>query len=93
MNNLTLILTLSAIIWYCIDRIKPIWTTKAYGKYITTAVAGLLSTAAVYGYNLDLIYSMGIVVETTMIGKILTILSLMCGSSAISEIIARIKID
>jgi hypothetical protein len=91
MNSLTLILTLSAIIWYVIDRIKVIWSEKPYGKYITTAMAGLLGAAMVFGYNLDLICAVGLITEVTIIGKLMTVLAFMCGSSAISEIIARIK--
>lgn len=91
MNSLTLILTLSAIIWYVIDRFKVVWSEKPYGKYITTAMAGLLGAAMVYGYNLDLICAIGLIDEVTIIGKLMTVLAFMCGSSAISEIIARIK--
>lgn len=91
MPNLTIIVLLSAIIWYCIDRFKPIWSNKSWGKYITTAAAGALGAAVVFGYNLDLIYAIGIVNEITIIGKLITVLAFMCGSSAISEIIARIK--
>ena len=91
MDSLTLILALSAIIWYCIDRVKVMWANVSYGKYITTAMAGLLGAAAVFGYNLDLICALGIVNEVTIIGQIVTVLGLMGGSSAISEIIARIK--
>lgn len=91
MPNLTIIVLLSAIIWYCVDRFKPIWSSKSWGKYITTAAAGALGAAVVFGYNLDLIYAMGIVSEITIIGKLITVLAFMCGSSAISEIIARIK--
>lgn len=91
MPNLTIIVLLSAIIWYCVDRFKPIWSNKSWGKYITTAAAGALGAAVVFGYNLDLIYAMGIVNEITIIGKLITVLAFMCGSSAISEIIARIK--
>ena len=93
MNGLTLIITLSAIIWYCVDRFKPAWSDKSWGKYVTTAVAGVLGAAVVFGYNLDLIFAMGIVAEVSIVGKLLTVLSLMCGSSAISEIITRIKVE
>lgn len=93
MNSLTLIITLSAIIWYCVDRFKPAWAQKSWGKYITTAVAGALGAAVVFGYGLDLICAIGIAPEVSLVGQILTVLSLMCGSSAISEIIARIKIE
>lgn len=91
MDSLTLILALSAIIWYCIDRVKVMWSNVPYGKYITTAMAGLLGAAAVFGYNLDLINAMGVVDHVTIVGQIVTVLGLMGGSSAISEIIARIK--
>ena len=93
MSSIALILALSAIIWYVIDRFKPIWSEKSQGKYVTTAVAGVLGAAVVFGYNLDLIFSMGIVAEISIVGKLITVLAFMCGSSAISEIIARIKAD
>ena len=91
MSSIALILALSAIIWYVIDRFKPTWSDKSWGKYVTTAVAGLLGAAAVFGYNLDLICAIGIVDEISIIGKLITVLAFMCGSSAISEIITRIK--
>lgn len=93
MTSITLILALSAVIWYVIDRIKPIWAALPYGKYVTTAVAGAMAAAVVFGYGLDLIQAMGIVDHMSIVGQVLTVLALMCGSSAISEIIARIKID
>ena len=91
MSSIALILALSAIIWYVIDRFKPIWSDKSWGKYVTTAAAGLLGAAVVFGYNLDLICAIGIVDEISIIGKLITVLAFMCGSSAISEIITRIK--
>lgn len=93
MSSIALILALSAIIWYVIDRFKPIWSEKSWGKYVTTAAAGVLGAAVVFGYNLDLVFSMGIVTEISIVGKLVTVLAFMCGSSAISEIIARIKAD
>lgn len=93
MSSIALILALSAIIWYCVDRIKPMWSSKSWGKYVTTAVAGVLGAAITFGYNLDLICAIGLSDDMTIIGKIITILAFMCGSSAISEIIARIKVD
>lgn len=93
MSSIALILALSAIIWYVIDRFKPIWSEKSWGKYVTTAAAGILGAAVVFGYNLDLVFSIGIVAEISIVGKLITVLAFMCGSSAISEIIARIKAD
>lgn len=91
MSSITLIIALSAIIWYVVDRFKPTWSDYSWGKYVTTAVAGVLGAAVVFGYDLDLICAIGIAQENSLIGQLLTILSLMCGSSAISEIITRIK--
>ena len=90
MSSIALILALSAIVWYVIDRFKPIWSEKSWGKYITTAVAGVLGVAVTFGYNLDLVFSIGIVPEISIVGKLITVLAFMCGSYAISEIIARI---
>ena len=91
MSSIALILALSAIIWYVIDRVKAVWADVPYGKYITTAMAGVLGAAVVFGYNLDLVHAIGIVANISIVGQIITVLALMCGSSAISEIIARIK--
>ena len=93
MSSIALILALSAIIWYVIDRVKVAWADVPYGKYITTAMAGVLGAAVVFGYNLDLIYALGIVDNFSIVGKIITVFAFMCGSSAISEIIARIKVE
>ena len=93
MNSITLIMALSAVIWYVIDRVKPLWTDKSWGKYITTVVAGVLGTAVVFGYDLDIVCAIGMSAEISVVGQALTVLSLMCGSSAISEIITRIKVD
>ena len=93
MSSIALILALSAVIWYVIDRVKVAWADVPYGKYITPAMAGVLGAAVVFGYNLDLIYAMGIVDNFSIVGKIITVFAFMCGSSAISEIIARIKVE
>lgn len=93
MSSIALILTLSAIIWYIVDRFKVSWCELKWGKYITTIVAGALGAAVTFGYGIDLIHAIGLSVEMTIIGQIITVLAFMCGSSAISEIIARIKRD
>ena len=93
MNSITLIMALSAVIWYVVDRVKVLWEHKTWGKYCTTAMAAILGAAAVFGYNLDLVCAMGMAPEMSVVGQVMTVLSLMCGSSAISEIITRIKVD
>ena len=93
MNSITLIIALSAIIWYILDRIKPLWSDKSWGKYVTTFSAGVLGSAVVFGYGLDVVCAMGMATEMTFVGQVITVLALMCGSSAISEIITRIKVE
>ena len=91
MEMLTLIVTLSTVMWYIIDRLKPLWSNCSFGKYITMAVAAASATGIVFSYGLDLICAIGMVAEPTIAGQILTAFCLMGGSSAISEIVTKIK--
>lgn len=91
MEMLTLILALSAVLWFLVDRFKPIWEGLSFGKYITLLVAGIGAFALVFSFNLDLILACGLVEVTTIAGKIITGLVLMSGSSAVAEIIERVK--
>ena len=88
---LTLIIALSAVLWYVVDRFKSGWDTLPYGKWITVIVAGIGSFGLVFSFGLDLIFACGLVDGISMAGQILTGFVLMSGSSAISEVIARIK--
>ena len=91
MDALTLIIALSAVLWYCIDRFKPMWENVSWGKYITILVAAVGSFSLVFSFSLDLVVALGLVAEASIAGKVLTALVLMSGSSAISEIITKIK--
>ena len=91
MEMLTLIVALSAVLWYVVDRFKSGWDALPYGKWITVIVAGIGSFGLVFSFGLDLIFACGLVDSVTMAGQILTGFVLMSGSSAISEIITRIK--
>jgi hypothetical protein len=91
MEALSLIIALSAVLWYCIDRFKPMWENLSWGKYMTMLVAAIGSFALVFSFNLDIIAAIELVSEITVAGKVLTGLVLMSGSSAISEIITKIK--
>lgn len=91
MEMLTLITALSAVLWYVIDRAHRLWDTLPYGKWITMIVAGIGSFGLVFSFGLDLISACGLVDGVSMAGQILTGFVLMSGSSAISEVIARIK--
>ena len=91
MDMLTLILALSAVLWYVIDRLKYLWVDKPYGKYITMLIAGLGSIGIILTYNLDIIFVLGFSENNTTIGQVLTALLMMSGSSAIAELIAKFK--
>lgn len=91
MEMLTLIIALSAVLWYIIDRAHPLWDALSYGKWITIGLAGVGSFCLVFSFGLDLIYACGLVESMSVAGQILTGFVLMSGSSAISEVIARIK--
>lgn len=92
MDSLTLIFALSTVLWYCVDRFKPLWENISWGKYVTILIAAAGSFALVFSFNLDLIAAVQLVPEMTIAGQILTGLILMSGSSAINEIIEKIKI-
>ena len=91
MESLTLLVALSTVLWYCIDRFKPMWADLSWGKYLTMIIAAVGSFGLVFGFGLDLVCAVGLVEEVTIIGQILTGLVLMGGSSAISEVISKIK--
>jgi hypothetical protein len=91
MDMIALIVGISACIWYVIDRVKPLWSDYSFGKYITTAVAAIASFLAVFAYDIDLIYAIGLAESSQIAGQIITAFIFMSGSSAISEIITRIK--
>ena len=91
MNKLTLIFALSTIIWYIVDRVKPVWAKLKYSKYITIGLAAVLSCIVTIVYNLDIIYGFELVESPNIVGNILTALLMMSSSSAIAEVINKIK--
>ena len=68
MDSLTLIFALSAVLWYCVDRFKPLWENVSWGKYITMLIAAAGSFALVFSFNLDLIAAVQLVPEMTIAG-------------------------
>ena len=91
MEMLTLIVALSAILWYLIDRFKPIWEPLSFGRYITMLAAAIGGAAFSFGFNLDILVACGLIAEVSTIGLVVTTLCFMAGSSAVAEIIERIK--
>lgn len=91
MDMLGLILSLSMIMWYIIDRFKPLWESLSYGKYITMGISALAGFALVFSLGLDILVGLGLLTSITIAGQIMTGFVLMAGSSAISEVISLIK--
>ena len=91
MENLTLIIALSAVLWFIVDKFKPLWAEQSWGKYITMVVAAIGGFGLTFAFDLDLIHACGLVGNLTLAGQILTGLILMSGSSAVAEVIERIK--
>lgn len=88
---ITLIIALSTFMWYIIDRFKELWEGKSWSKYITIAISALFGFGLSFGFNLDIIYSLGLIDNITTIGTIITGLILMSGSSAVAEVMEKIK--
>lgn len=77
----------SIIIWILIDRFKKLWADTKYGNYITSLVALAFGIMLSVFYHLDMLYSLELTEEITLIGEIMTGIALMGGSSCIHEII------
>ena len=96
MEMLQIIIVVSIVMWYIIDRFKPLWEDWQYGKYVTIAVSAVFAFALAFGYRLDLMNALGVApvgstAGNSILGTVLTALTLMGGSSAVSELIAQIK--
>lgn len=88
MSMITIILALSAIMWYVIDNLKEkIWGGKPYSSYITIAVSAVAAFALAFGYGLDIIYALGFAEAVTVLGEIITALAMMSGSAVVSELV------
>lgn len=92
MDSLTLIITLCTVMWYIIDNLKEnFWGKSAYSNLITISASALGSLGLCFGYKLDLIYALGIVSESGIMGYIITALSMMGGSALVSEIVEMFR--
>lgn len=92
MEMLEIITLVCILMWYIIDRFKPLWESLPYGKYITIGVAALFAFALAFGYKLDLMLALGVVEQVQPLAICMTALIFMGGSSALSELIKRIKV-
>ena len=88
---LEIILLVSTVMWYIIDRLKVIWENVSYGKWITVGVSAVFAFTLAFCYRLDFMAAVGVSSDPTIIGTILTGFIFMGGSSALSELIKRLK--
>lgn len=79
--------------WYIIDRFKPLWESWKYGKYVTIGVSAVFAFTLAFWYGLDVMLALEVVPEASLLGTILTGFIFMGGSSAVSELIAKIKTE
>lgn len=91
MKMLEMIVLLSMVMWYIIDRAKPMWESLKNGKYITMVVSAVFAGMLAAGYHLNIIAALGVETGPEWLGMVLTALLLMGGSSAVSELITRVK--
>lgn len=88
---MTLLFVLSTIIWFVIDRAKPLWAALSWGKYVTIALAAVLGAVVVFTYGIDILVALAVTSQVTVVGEILSTLIIMSGSSALSELLELIK--
>lgn len=92
MEMLTLLLAISAIEWYLIEKgKKEIWGKYSFGKWITMGVSIIASFCLTFAFGLDIMFAVGLVECATIAGKILTAFALSSGSSALAEIMEVIQ--
>lgn len=91
MEIIGLILAMSAIMWYIIDRAKGLWSEVSFGKYITIGLSAVFAFGLTFSFGMDIIFASGLFSTVTLAGQILTGFVLMSGSSAVAEVIERVK--
>ena len=91
MEGLMLVLIMSMVMWFIIEKFKPMWSNLPYGKYITTAVAAIAGFGLAFGVPLGILTSAGLVGIPAVIDNIITGFALMAGSSGVAELVGKIK--
>lgn len=94
MEMITLLVAISAIEWYLIEKgKKELWGRYSFGKWITIGVSLVASFLLTFSFGLDLISAVGLVDEISIAGQILTAFALSSGSSALAEIMEILQKD
>lgn len=92
MDSLTFIFTMCSVMWYLIDNLKEnFWAGLPHSNYITIAVSAVTSLLFAFGYKLDLVYALDLVGQMTVLGKVITALTMMGGSALVSEVIEMFR--
>ena len=92
MDSLTLILTMCTVMLYLIDNLKEnIWGGLRYSNYITIGVSAIGSFVLTFGYNLDLFNALGLMADVSVLGQVITALTMMGGSALVSEIVEMFR--
>lgn len=91
MEMLSLLIAVSTVMWFALDRLKLLWADVSFGKWITVAVSAVGAFFLTFSFGLDIICACGFTEAATIAGEILTAFVVMSGSSAVAEVIERIK--
>lgn len=93
-ETLTIIALLGLVIWNLIDFFKVYWKDAPYSRWITLGASALMSFGCAFTFNLDIINAIIPSLPVSILGTIITALSLMGGSSFLSKLfngIGKIK--
>ena len=92
MESVSLIATFSAIVWYVIDRIKPMWSSLSWGKWITVVVSAILCGFGTAVFNLNIVEVFGFETSLPLVAQYaITTVVLMSGSSCVNEILDKAR--
>ena len=84
---LTTIIMLAVILWWAIDRVKPVWANLPVHGFITTMVAMAAGIALALTNKLDLLFALDVTDSVTFGGQLFAGIALMAGSSGVNELI------
>ncbi len=91
MTTLMILLSISFLEWYVIDKFKTFWSSLECRSYITMALSIILSLFLVFSLGLDILVALGLMEIVSIAGQLMTVLVLSSGSSAVAEIIEHFE--
>lgn len=94
---LGLLMVISVIMWYIIDRFKVMfYEDLSWSKYLTTGLALIFSTVLTFTFHLDLFVALEEwtkITHITPIGQVFSILAMTGGSSFVAELVGMFRKD